>query len=29
MWEFNAGVGYEFTPSTDREIFKIILGQKI
>lgn len=28
LWEFNAGVGYGFTTSTDKIIFKIILGHK-
>jgi len=27
-WEFNAGYGYGFTTSTDKEIFKVILGRK-
>jgi len=27
-WEFNAGYGLGFTPSTDRSIFKIILGRR-
>jgi len=28
LWEFNAGAGYGFTESTDKIIFKIILGRK-
>lgn len=28
LWEFNAGAGYGFTTSTDKIIFKIILGRK-
>ena len=28
VWEFNAGIGYGFTESTDKTIFKIILGRK-
>ena len=27
-WEINAGIGYGFTKSTDREIIKLILGRK-
>ncbi|MBS1524436.1 MAG: hypothetical protein JST19_02240 [Bacteroidetes bacterium] len=27
-WEFNAGFGYGFTTSTDRAIFKVILGRR-
>ena len=29
VWEFNAGIGYGFTTSTDRVIFKFILGRRI
>lgn len=28
-WEFNAGYGLGFTPATDNDIFKVILGYKI
>ena len=28
-WEFNCGYGMGFTPSTDKSIFKIILGRRI
>ncbi len=28
VWEFNAGIGHGFTKSTDKTIFKIILGKK-
>ncbi|HVS94222.1 MAG TPA: hypothetical protein VHE59_19430 [Mucilaginibacter sp.] len=27
-WEFNAGLGYGFTTSTDKAIFKVILGRR-
>jgi hypothetical protein len=27
-WEFNAGVGFGLTPSTDRLIIKMILGYR-
>ncbi len=27
-WEFNAGIGYGFTSSTDKAIFKIIVGRR-
>ena len=29
LWEFNAGLGYGLTNSTDRSIFKLIVGRKI
>ena len=28
IWEFNGGLGYGFTESTDKAIFKIIVGRK-
>lgn len=28
-WEFNAGYGLGFTPATDNDIFKVILGYKL
>jgi len=28
-WEFNAGIGFGLTPSTDRLIFKMILGYRV
>lgn len=28
IWEFNGGVGYGFTPNTDRLMFKLIIGRK-